>query len=259
MYQLQMYQAGDTIEVIKLHPTFYEKNRMRAKKEKPSPENIKKQNEKLAKDKLRRLVNENFYCNDLHIILTYKKENRPDPITATKHLKKVFSKMRIEHRKIGQELQYVAVTGYGDKDVNDSENIEGAEQHSESAMHHHIITNYIDVRLWTEVWKEYGRAWFFPLDDRGNYGELTNYFIGHTQNKFRANDTPYHKRYSRSRNLKEPPPPKKKKVQCDSWMKEPKPLKGYFIDRDSIENGVSEVTGYPYQFYRMIKIQRRRR
>lgn len=43
-------------------------------------------------------------------------------------------------------------------------------------------------------------------------------------------------------------------VKADSWREYPKAPKGYMIIPDSIEYGVSEITGYPYQYYRMIKI-----
>lgn len=47
---------------------------------------------------------------------------------------------------------------------------------------------------------------------------------------------------------------KRKVVSANSWREYPQAPKGYMIIPESIEYGVSEITGYPYQYYRMIKI-----
>jgi hypothetical protein len=39
------------------------------------------------------------------------------------------------------------------------------------------------------------------------------------------------------------------------WPEEPKPKKGYEIDKNSIVNGINPVTGYPWQHYTMRKIR----
>ena len=42
---------------------------------------------------------------------------------------------------------------------------------------------------------------------------------------------------------------------ANSFRKEPSVPKGYILDRDSYVYGVSEVTGYEYQKYTLIKIR----
>ena len=47
---------------------------------------------------------------------------------------------------------------------------------------------------------------------------------------------------------------KRKVVSANSWRETPKVPQGYMLIADSVEYGVSEITGYPYQYYRAIKI-----
>ena len=247
MYNKKMYTAGETIEIEKVFSTHPGKKR--SKHTKPTPEGMKKYNERLAEDNFRRIINANFEHNDLHIVLTYRKNKRPPPGEAGEQLEKVIRTARMKYKKIGLDLKCVAVTGY----TEDKDGMPEDEKHDEVAVHHHLIANYADIRIWTEIWKDFGRVWFFPLDNRGDYSQLANYIIRHSHDLFRSEDAPGRKRYRYTKNLIKPKP-KEEAVQADSWTKDPKPLKGYFIDRDSIRYGVSEKTGYPYQFYRMIRI-----
>lgn len=61
------------------------------------------------------------------------------------------------------------------------------------------------------------------------------------------------KRWSCSKNLRRPPP-KTEVREARTWRDEPQPLKGYYIDQDSVENGICPMTGEPYQFYRMVML-----
>ncbi len=252
MHVKKMYFAGETIEVEKTYSKKTGKHIKRAKREKPTPEKVKKYNEKKAGDILRRKVNTNFTTDDIHLVLTYKENLRPDPKQASRNLKYFLAKLRAEFKKINSELRYISITGYLDKDY-DPEIDDDYTKHKEVAIHHHLIINATDYKIITKCWREFGRAMMFPLDEVGDYTELANYFIRHTNHIFRDIDSPCKKRWSCSRNLKEPIL-KVKEVKADSWREEPKPVKGYMIIKNSIQYGVSEITGYPYQFYRMIKI-----
>lgn len=246
-----MYFTGDVIEVEKLHTSKTCKDKLRNKKTKSTPEKIKKHNEKLANDRLRRLVNCNFSENDLHVVLTYEKDKRPIPKDMIKYTKKFFTSLRGEYKKQGQELKYIYVSGIVDKDYN-SDECENYK-HKEVAPHHHIIINEIGYKIITKLWR-YGRVMIYPLDGSGDYINLANYFLEHTKNNFRDIDSPIKKRWSCSRNLKKPKVTKEQ-VRSSSWREYPKAKEGYIIITDSVKYGVSEITGYPYQFYRMIRIK----
>lgn len=258
MYVQKRYFAGATVDTYKLHtPKCTSKNKKRAKKEKPTSEIVEQMNELLAHDKYIRKMNANFTFDDLHIILTFEKLKRPPYSKMQKIFKEIITKARKEYRKNGLELKWMVSYGYLPKDgIEEYQNDMDKFEHKETAPHFHLVVNYIDIRIWTKIWSKYGRAMIFPLDKKSEFSQLAKYMIGHAKNNFREKNSPVKQRYSCSRNLINPPP-KKKTVKADSWREEPIPLKGYYIDRDSIRQGVSEVTGYPYQFCRMIKINPR--
>ena len=53
--------------------------------------------------------------------------------------------------------------------------------------------------------------------------------------------------------------PKIEEVDAKEWAKKPRELKGYRIIPESVEDGINPVTGIPYQFYRMIKVEKSRK
>lgn len=235
-----MYVAGATIEIYKTYSARYGKKIARGKNINTTPEDVKKQNAKLAEDNLRRLINHNFCYKDIHLVLTYRKDERPDPQTAKKHLSKFIRDLRKKYQKQGKELKYIVVTEYEGK-----------------AIHHHMIINKCkdDIGILADLW-QFGRPHTTLLDSSGNYAALASYFIKETNRTFLKEDSPIKKRWSCSRNL-ERVEPIVEVVKADSWRERPSTKKGYIIETDSIINGVSEVTGYPYQFYRMVKIKRK--
>lgn len=256
MYNQKRYVAGATIDTYNIMSTKPKRACKRATKEKPTPEKTKLQNELMAKDKATRKMNANFTADDFHIVLTFAKSKRPSAEQGIKIYEKVLAKLRKEYKDKNIVFKYMAVYGFLPKDGLKENEYQPNFEHNEEVPHFHFVATYIDVRVWTKAWKEYGRAMIFPLDERGDYSQLANYLIEHTKNNFRETLFPMKQRYACSRNLINPKP-KKKKVKADIWREQPKPLKGYYIDWDSLRIGVSEVTGYPYQFYRMIKINPR--
>lgn len=257
MYELRHYFAGDIVEVEFMHTKKCPPKGVRATRTKPTPEDVKKYNEKIAEDYLRRKFHCNFYENDLHIVLGYPQKYRPKNEQIKKDLKAFKKAMRKEYKKLELPFKYMHVTGFYDKDgMPDSE----YNEHDETTVHHHMVMNSIDYRIITAEWKKIGgRVWFYPLDDEGDYTALVTYLIGHTKNLFREKASPTKKRWSCSRNLKDPPPPKTKVVHAATWRKDPKAIKGYKLITDSIKRDVSNITGYPYMFYRMVKIKQQRK
>lgn len=229
--------AGKTIEVSKKHSYRYAGKRIpRGPNKSPTPEDVKKINERNAETHLRRLINTNFRYQDIHLVLTYRRDNRPDtPETAKADLEQFLRKLRNHFKKRGKNLKYIAVTEYKSK-----------------AIHHHLIINSMDTRHLTEIWP-HGQPRPTYLDSSGQYGQLASYLIKETSKTFNTEDSVHGKRWCASKNL-EQPKITKRIISAQSWQKEPKTKKGYVIEKGSIRSGVSEITGYPYQFYRMIKI-----
>ncbi len=229
-------KAGKTIEVIK---SFTKKigKKKRGKRENQTTEEMEKINQKNAEARLRRIINENFGVGDYHMVLTYKKDLRPDQEEAKDRISKFLRKLRKEYKKLECELKYVVVTEYENK-----------------AIHHHLIINGIEAninRIVRECWK-WGSPHFTPLDDSGQYKDLAAYLIKETSKTFKK-DGCTKQRYSCSRNLRKP----EKKVtviKAEKWVEDPKPKKGYYIDKDTVYNGINPFNGTAIQYYTMVEL-----
>ncbi len=235
MYLQKTYRAGKTIEIQKLalrkHP-----RGARKKKHGPTPEAMAAYNKKLAERELTRLIDENFGMGDLSIALTYRKAERPTADQAKRDREKILRKLRDYFRRQGNELRYVAVTAYGER----------------GAIHHHMVISGIDYRDLQAIWP-HGRVIATPLDDTGNYWRIAHYYIDQLRTSPVTGEEIKGKRWSCSKNLRRPPP-KTEVKEARTWRDEPRPLNGYYIDQDSVENGICPLTGEPYQFYRMVWI-----
>ena len=235
MYLQKTYRAGRTVEVQKLairkHP-----RGARQQRHSPTPEAMAAYNKKLAERELTRILNENFGLGDLSIIGTYRKAERPTPEQAKKDREKFLRKLREYFRRRGDELRYVAVTAYGER----------------GAIHHHFVISGLDYRDLQSMWP-HGRVIVSPLDDTGNYWRLAYYYVNQLHTSPLTGEEIKGKRWSSSKNLRRPPP-KTEVREARTWREEPKPVKGYYIDPDSIESGICPLTGEPYQFYRMVML-----
>ncbi len=232
--------AGKTIEVIKSYSKRLGDHRPRQGKEKPTAEEMERINQKNAEARLRRLINANFGYGDTHLVLTYKKENRPDPAEGKERITKFIRILRREYKKLGEDLKYIHVTEYENK-----------------AIHHHLIINGIGNaninKLIRDCWA-WGTPHLTPLDDTGQYKDLAAYFIKETSKTFRKDDGGHKQRYSCSRNLIKPVTKTTIIKKAAKWLDEPKAIKGYYIDKDTVYNGVNPWNGRPIQYYTMVKL-----
>lgn len=142
-------------EVEKVHSSRYGQKGIRyAPKSKPTKEDVKKINERNRIKKLRRKIEMNFDFGDYHTVLTYRKEDRPDPQEAKKRLKEFLKAVRKAYQAQGQPLKYIVVTEY-----------------ENSAIHHHLILNDIGrtPAIIRKLWP-YGNAYFTVVRERGEIG-----------------------------------------------------------------------------------------
>lgn len=232
-YYRRTTKAGNTLIIEKGYRRG-QAVKIRSGKERPTKEAVKKYNETLAVRKLTALMNENFRKDDLHLTLTYKIENRPAATEAKKCLNTFIRRLRGIYKKAEKELKYVHTTEYKRK-----------------AIHHHILVNYHDLREIKNCW-EFGtvRPTFIYTH---NLKKLAEYFVKETKKTFRESGGS-RQRYVPSRNLKRPEP-KEETMKRNRWNSEPEEKKGYYIDRDSTESGVNEITGQPYQYVIYVRLQ----
>jgi len=239
MYFKTSVKAGATIEVIKS----YSKRvgvKTRSDKKMVTKEEMEKINQMNAERKLRLKLNANFGVDDLFITLTYPKDERPSPEQAKKNIKKFLDSMRKEFKKLGTELKYINVTEY-----------------QRTSIHHHLVINHIEgkdvSKIVRKLWK-FGRPNFKYLDESGQYKDLAAYLIKETSKSFKENDGGHMQRYSCSRNLIMPEPKTQVIRKSARWAPEPKPIKGYYIDKETVYNGIDPFTGLAYQKYTMVSL-----
>ena len=187
-YREKKIYSGDILE-IEIYPiSKIERKQKRKIKEKESKKKQKNLNDKNAKKQLIRLLNTNFTKKDLHVTLTYTKDNLPKSLDeAKKDVTNFIRRLNYYIKKNGLgELKYIAVIEYKEQ----------KEGKKEIRMHHHLVINGIVDRDEIEgIWKK-GRANADRLkpDEFGLEG-LARYV---------SKDPQGNKRWIPSRNLKQP-------------------------------------------------------
>lgn len=240
IYRKIVYDMGVIRQIENYRPGNYgAPGEKRGKKQKRTPEDVRRQNERNRWRRIQRLILTNFKEGDWHLILKYRPGERPeDYLTAKAHRKKFLDKMRETYKKAGIPFKWIAVTERGKKG---------------QVLHHHLVIEDIrregidTVQLVKRLWP-YGNEFFVSLYEDGEYEKLAEYIV-----KAETKEEGGWCTYSRSRNLV---PPKKtvETVRRRSWRDPPVAPRGWYIVKDSIYNGLNPVTGYPYQHYTMKKL-----
>lgn len=247
-YMIEVVRAGRTVEVLKYYSSRYNKREIgRGKRRNPTKEEQLQVNKRAAEKKLRRLINENFQGGDTHLVLDYIYAKRPKGRAGMRADADDFLKeMRKLYKSLGIPFKYIHVMEIGKK----------------GALHHHLIINTPDEvshRAITTAWKGRGRTHFNPLDDSGQYAKLAAYLIKQSDGMLKSPDALQGKRWNSSKNLRKPTIIKKKPVKDRGWYnriaKLPKKLAAsYYLDADSIREGIHERTGYTFFSYTFVKI-----
>ena len=161
------------------------------------------------------------------ITLTYAKDNRPQTPQETKNdIQNFLRNLKAAAKRKGKELLYVGVSNFDYCGV----------------PHHHLLLNNIFTKEDLQSLWQHGNINIKSLDSSGDYTLLATYLLKHTNGIFQDPKRRVHaKRFLRSRNLKKP------EVTTTA-------PKGYFLISNSIVTIFNEVTGYPYQYYKCIRL-----
>lgn len=250
-YVKRTTKAGKTIEVEMYYTAKYNRRGYtRADRVHPSTEQQKKINTRHAERKLRILMNANFGMGDYHLVLDYiRDKDKPDRTKEEmkKDIAVFLRECRKEYRKIGKEFKYIHVMEIGKK----------------GARHHHLVVPKADPEIlqkaWYKAYEGHNRVKLFPLDDTGNYARLAAYFIKYSSEHLQ--DDPEErlqgKRWAASKNLVRPEP-EIEVITDRAWFRsEAKPIKGYYIDKDSVIRGVHDpdYSGYGFLSYIMVELE----
>lgn len=232
MYVRDTFYFRDSIEVEEKHTGRYgAPGEKRAKRAKPSPEQIEKQNQWRRERDLRRLIKENFEENDLWVTLTYRKDARPPTLQDAKEdIQKCLRKLREQYKKRGTALKYIVAAEIG----------------SRGGVHHHLIINRIDEsdKLLAKLWEK-GRVHMTLMYKQGGFRDLAEYIAKRPPDKS-------DKWYSRSRNLSVPQA-KRQIMLGATFKREPQPPKGYYLEKETYYQGINPVTGHRYRHYIFVR------
>lgn len=239
-YKKKIYKFKNAIEIEEYHSAKYgAPGQKREPKKKATPEMIEKRNqhnkEKLARRKLR----SHFDINDYFTDLTYQKDKRPkDMEKAKEDFRRFIREVRREYRKRGADLKWIRNIEVGTK----------------NGWHIHLVINRIpdtDIIL-REAWK-HGRVVNELLYEKGEFAKLAAYITKTPKTDKRLKES----HYSTSRNLPVPEPEEKKYIKWKTWSKVKVP-DGFYLDKESYNEGVNPITGYRYRTYTLLRTGRRR-
>lgn len=227
---------------------FGRKGEKRKKREKPTPEQMKLQNQRNREKKIRRLIKANFAPGDLWTTLKYREGVRKTLEEIQKDMKNFWDRMRRAYKKVPQELKFIARYEVGGR----------------GGIHIHILINRLrggDTDLLVQEKWTHGRASFQSIYESGGYEGLACYIVKQPEEEspeyeqlslFPEEEQKALCRYSTSRNLVRPQPERK---EYHRWTmrglleKGPEPTPGFYIDKSSIRTGVNPYTGMSYFYY----------
>ncbi len=247
-YIERITRAGKTVEVERYYTSRYKKKGIkRGDRVKPTTEQQRKVNTRQAVRKLRILMNANFGFGDYHLVLTYIRKKGEEPRTREQMRKDAdvfLRECRKEYKKAGLAMKYIHVMEIGKK----------------GARHHHLVVNRIDTRIlqkcWYKAYEGHNRVKVFPLDDTGNYSKLAEYFIKYTDtHRTKEKGALMGKRWNCSTNLVRPEPEIRIITDREWFRAEAKPIKGYYVDKDSVDKGVHSPEYYGYGYFRYILVE----
>lgn len=157
---------------------------------------------------------------DLFITLTYKAGSKVSSEQARGDIDKFLARIRLEYKKQGKTFKYIGVAGRSKR----------------GNVHFHMVINSINIEIVARVWRKITGANINVKVLYGSFKQLANYLIKNSRETFYSDDRIYQKRFCTSQNLTMPVI-KTRAIKSIKWNAEPRPPKGYILDKASVYNG----------------------
>lgn len=224
----------------------------RAKRQKATPEQVKRQNQINKVNRCRRLIKANFYPNDAWVCLKYPKGTRKSIEEVKKDLDRFNKGMRKDFRIRGEQYKWVRRIEIG----------------KHGGLHIHLVINNV-FGLDLLIAKNWSHLYHMTsLYEQGDFRQLASYICKEPPEEYEqlsfleAKEIKQITSVSSSRNLVRPQPERKpyvrrtmKRIITDG----PKASQGFYIDLNSIRIGINQYTGYSYVQYTEIRIKQVKR
>lgn len=233
------------------------KGEKRKKKQKATPEQMKKQNQWKKEKYLRRLIKANFFPGDYWLTLKYRKGARPPLKQVVKDLGNFIRRLRRQYEKTGNPLKYIYRLEIGKR----------------GGIHIHMIINRTEGGdlLVRDEWKKAEQTagiYYTQLEEDGDYRNLAEYMVKQPDGEmegqlelFGEEERKKLRSYTPSRNLVKPEPETKyyrRRTVRKLVENGPEAEDGYYIDKNTIRTGVNPVTGYHYCCYTEFLLPKKR-
>ena len=224
------------------------KGEKRVKRKKATPEQMKKQNQRNKEKRVWRKIRANFQVGDHWATLKYPKGTKKAVNEVLADMRNFLRTARGKYKRLGSGLKYIYRIEMGKK----------------GGIHIHIIINRIPSkdsdRIIEECWK-WGMVNFQSLYSAGDFKVLASYITKQAVEEeeeykqlelFDEKEKRSLIRISSSRNLIEPKAERKeytRKTMRKVLEGEITPTQGFYIDKNSIVQGVNPYTGKSYLHY----------
>lgn len=208
----------------------------RLPRRKPTAEEVKKNNLRMAKAKLRMLIDNNFREDDYYLTLTFKIELPPEE--SKKAIQKFVRDLRKQYKKHEKELKYIYI----------------AEE--KGRLHFHMLVNK-EIELSTALMRKLWPYGFTEIKYYRGAAEdailMAEYFTKERNIENESKERIFKRTWVKSNNV-QPPEVKVKILKATEWKREVNIPNGYYLDKDSYWEGINNA-GYPFRFYRLIRIR----
>lgn len=220
----------------------------REKRRKATPEAMERANHRMREKRALLLLRNNFRPGDCYQTHTWSPDRRPpDMETAVREMTNFWKRVKRKYGKYGAELKYMA-------------NIEVGLR---GAWHVHIVVNEVHdgkglpvaSAILRSCWKGGSIKDTKELREEGNFRNLASYLVKDEKSDPGAVTDVKH---MRSRNLVMPEEEVKEYTRRQvmdrrgAW-KEIKVPEGYYLEKESVYEGINLFTGYPYRSYSLIR------
>lgn len=261
-YEKRVWDLGRVREVEERHTFRLPPPGKREKKEKPTPEAVKRNNHRRMARQRRMQTEMYFDENDCYLTLTYPKDRRPADLAECKRdWRKLMGKVRKEYKKRGGELRW----------------IRNCEKGTKGAYHIHAIVKELPqadengepfrdrkgqplpmmsaLKLIQTIWrKEMEKGKVVGEYLREDVEKLAEYISKTPESSKDSGHEVLESHCSASRNMPLPPPEVKRYSRWKTFEgREVKVPKGWILDKSSLKETVNPYNGFPRREYRLIR------